>query len=108
MNVVPLRRPEAAGDEAVDVGPEFKDGDGGGGDDTYVVEVEMAEEDCAACSIPFLVPEAYQRRRMKDGATFWCPNGHGVRYAGPERPEPALRRETAWRLLRRAFRAPLW
>jgi hypothetical protein len=43
---------------------------------TFVVE------DCCNCFIPFAMTQAFQERRRKDKAWFYCPNGHAQQYTG--------------------------
>lgn len=31
---------------------------------------------CCNCGVTFLVPPGWERQRLKDGKSFWCPNGH--------------------------------
>ena len=42
-------------------------------------------EDCSECGVVYFVPSDMQARALKDGRTFYCPNGHGQHYTETER-----------------------
>lgn len=39
-------------------------------------------EDCCDCFMPFALTEEFKKRRIKDKAWFYCPNGHPQHYVG--------------------------
>lgn len=43
---------------------------------------EMVWEECCKCGIAFGVTAAFQRRRVADKRTFYCPEGHPIHYVG--------------------------
>ena len=47
----------------------------------YITLVEM---DCYSCGITFAVPETWNNKRLEDGKSFWCPNGHQQHYTKTE------------------------
>jgi len=47
--------------------------------------VTFDREDCCNCGVTFFVPTDLQQRALKDGRTFYCPNGHGQSYTESER-----------------------
>ncbi|WP_032375983.1 hypothetical protein [Rhodococcoides fascians] len=49
--------------------------------DRLVIEV------CCACGINFAMGETYQRRRMEDHRSFYCPSGHAQSYRGKSEAE---------------------
>lgn len=51
---------------------------------TVSVDVNLAIETCYRCGLVFGLPDYMQARCRRDGATFYCPNGHGQVYAEPE------------------------
>ncbi len=57
------------------------------------LDVPAAYEECFRCGVPFAVPRGYRVQRLKDGRTFWCPNGHGQAYERPAKPNVEQRRE---------------
>ncbi len=36
---------------------------------------------CYACDVQFYITKQMYEKRKEDGATFWCPNGHGQQFA---------------------------
>lgn len=45
--------------------------------------IEFILRTCCTCQIPFMIPSYhYDRLRATPGETFYCPNGHGMHYAG--------------------------
>lgn len=49
----------------------------------YVDNVEFVTELCCKCGIAFAMTADFQRRRVNDHASFYCPAGHGNAYTGP-------------------------
>lgn len=39
---------------------------------------------CAACGVVFAAPECLLRQRREEGGSFFCPNGHSLRYTKSE------------------------
>ena len=37
---------------------------------------------CCVCGIEFAMPPELNAARQRDGAWFWCPNGHQQKYTG--------------------------
>lgn len=54
---------------------------------TITRQIAMSNQTCIVCDIAFMVPTDWERWRKRDGATFYCPNGHGQCY--PKRDEAA-------------------
>jgi len=48
----------------------------------YVDEIEFITEECCNCGMPFAMTKDYQRRRLDDHESFYCPRGHGQHYSG--------------------------
>jgi len=46
-----------------------------------VTTVNFETEECCVCGVLFQVTEEFSEDRQADGATFYCPNGHGQNYA---------------------------
>ena len=44
--------------------------------------LSMVDVDCCKCGITFCVPHGFDRQRLKDKKSFYCPNGHGQIYKG--------------------------
>lgn len=42
--------------------------------------IKIAYISCYRCGIEFGVPEDYDRARVRDHRSFYCPNGHGQHY----------------------------
>lgn len=40
------------------------------------VAIKLYVSDCPSCGVVFGIPTEYEDRRRKDGAKFYCPNGH--------------------------------
>ena len=55
--------------------------------------------DCPTCGIVFGIPKAMERRRRKDGETFYCPNGHPMSWNKTEADREREKREQAERRL---------
>ena|SRR5258708_7341923 len=56
---------------------------------------------CYSCITHFAMDEALYRRRLEDGGSFWCPNGHSQHFTESEvqklkRENQALKRDEAW------------
>lgn len=51
--------------------------------------------DCPECGIVFGIPKAMERRRRKDGMTFYCPNGHPMSWYETEADKERAKRERA-------------
>lgn len=49
-------------------------------------------EHCYKCGVPFAMTHDFQKRRLQDRQTFYCPSGHGQVYTGKS-PEQKLREE---------------
>lgn len=49
---------------------------------------------CGTCGVVWAMPEKFIELRRKDGATWYCPNGHHWVYSG-ETEEKRLKRELA-------------
>lgn len=45
-------------------------------------KVNLISEVCGMCGILFAIDGQFQRDRLADKARFYCPNGHGISYAG--------------------------
>jgi hypothetical protein len=54
---------------------------------------QLRPQTCCQCGIHFATPSDFQSQRQRDGATFYCPNGHGQAYT--ETTEQRLKRELA-------------
>lgn len=39
---------------------------------------------CAGCNIAFCLPQLVYERRLQDGKSFFCPNGHGNEFRPSE------------------------
>jgi hypothetical protein len=57
------------------------------------VDVGYSPITCFKCGITFAVPTHYQVKRLEDGESFWCPNGHSQAYC--ESTVKRLEREKA-------------
>jgi len=54
---------------------------------TFVVET------CCNCGIQFAMPEEFQARCLREGGSFYCPNGHSQHYS--ETTEQKLKHKLA-------------
>lgn len=68
---------------------------------TFTVEgdaLELFVSDCT-CGVVFGMPAGLQRRRLRDGKTFYCPNGHPLVFTDTDadRLKESRARETALR-----------
>lgn len=56
--------------------------------------IEVAEsfviEHCCNCGMAFAMTHDFYNRRQEDGATFYCPNGHGQIYTRRKKLEEQL------------------
>lgn len=52
---------------------------------------ELEIHECPSCFILHGVPASFWRARRADGATFYCPNGHGISFRDTENDR--IRRE---------------
>lgn len=61
------------------------------------VSIDLVTEDCCNCHVLFAFPEDLKRKRLEDGSTFYCPNGHAQHYTGEtmEQMRKRLEREAA-------------
>jgi hypothetical protein len=41
-------------------------------------------EHCCDCFVAFAIPKELQEKRLRDGGSFYCPNGHGQSYTETE------------------------
>lgn len=53
--------------------------------------VAMVTDDCCICGVIFAMPTSLQTERLRDGGTFYCPNGHAQHYV--ETKEQQLEQE---------------
>lgn len=49
----------------------------------FVDGIEFVTEHCYKCHVPFAMTRQFQRQRLHDRETFYCPAGHGQHYTGP-------------------------
>jgi hypothetical protein len=45
-----------------------------------MAEIDLVQEICAMCGIPFGVTTQLQELRKADGISYYCPNGHSQYY----------------------------
>lgn len=50
----------------------------------FTRQVTLTEMECGQCGVMFAIPETMQAEKLRDGGSWWCPNGHGRHYAEPE------------------------
>ncbi len=50
----------------------------------YDETVTLVVMRCGQCGISFAVPDFFQRERIEDGGSWYCPNGHCRAYTEPE------------------------
>lgn len=62
-----------------------------------VIQTKLWVTDCANCGIVFAIPEELRDRRVNDGRSFYCPNGHSL---GWNETEADRQRKRAERLER--------
>lgn len=53
----------------------------------------MKEVPCAQCGIIFGLPDVYEHQLREDHATFYCPNGHSLRFFQESCKDKAVRLE---------------
>lgn len=66
-------------------------------DVTFGHTFEITWEDCYKCGIPFGLPSAFRKNRLRDHKEWFCPNGHGQVFVGKteeQRLKERLERET--------------
>lgn len=49
----------------------------------YVGGVTLVTEECCKCGMTWAITQDFQRRRVEDHQTFYCPAGHPQVYTGP-------------------------
>lgn len=54
---------------------------------SYEETVTLVTIQCGQCGLLFGVPQRWQRARVEDRATFYCPNGHTRSYIGKTEAE---------------------
>jgi hypothetical protein len=55
-------------------------------------EVKLTTETCSTCGILYAMEEEFQKERLADKQSFYCPKGHSQKYTG-ESEADKLRRE---------------
>jgi hypothetical protein len=50
-------------------------------------QVRFVTETCSSCSALFAMEEGFQKERLADKRSFYCPNGHGMSYLGKSETE---------------------
>lgn len=55
------------------------------------ISVQLEDHVCGTCGIPYAAPDYFWRERKKDGAGFYCPNGHNRHFSETE--EAKLKKE---------------
>lgn len=63
---------------------------------TFTVEaarLDLYISDCASCGVVFGMPADLEQRRRDDHGSFYCPNGHMLRFSGPTPAEKQAQRE---------------
>lgn len=58
-----------------------------------IASVTLVELSCGVCSLPFAVPQTFDKRGREKGGEVWCPAGHKMHYGESENER--LRREAA-------------
>lgn len=71
--------------------------------ETFAGYTNLVVETCCDCGVMFAMPGGLQRARREDRGSFYCPNGHGMHYAG-ETDRERLQRERDLRAAERAAR----
>jgi hypothetical protein len=61
----------------------------------YVLQEKMEGMSCSNCGVAFSMPEMLLNLRRGDGETFYCPNGHTMRWSETalQKAEKELARE---------------
>lgn len=49
---------------------------------TITRKESLITETCSGCGILYAMPESFQKERLADKRTFYCPNGHTQTYTG--------------------------
>lgn len=68
----------------------------------WVGGVEFVLEDCCSCGMLFAMTADFQRRRLKDRASFYCPAGHQQHYIGKSEEQKLREQLERERLAREA------
>ena len=53
----------------------------------FVEGIAFVTEHCCNCGMPFAMSADFQRRRLNDHKSFYCPRGHGQHYTGQTEAE---------------------
>lgn len=48
--------------------------------DVTLVQVSFNAHDCPNCGIAYALTDEYERRRLTDGKSWYCPNGHSISF----------------------------
>lgn len=75
--------------------------------------MKFVHVECYRCGCPIMLPEEFNKHRLNDHKSFWCPNGHEQAYHGESEAErlrkslhaETLKRERAERERREAQEA---
>jgi hypothetical protein len=59
------------------------------------VVITLTGMDCSVCGMTYGLDEDFRRRRLGDGKTWWCPNGHTQHFVGETDEKKAKRLEKA-------------
>lgn len=59
---------------------------------TQIFTGVLVLETCCNCGMHFGMEASYQKKRLDDQQSFYCPNGHPQHYTGPT-PEQKLKRQ---------------
>lgn len=59
------------------------------------VEATFTVMDCARCGVLFGIPTEMETRRLQDGQSFYCPNGHSLGWAPGEADKLRAERDEA-------------
>lgn len=51
---------------------------------------QIVKETCCNCGIVFGMSESFKELKLKNGESFYCPNGHGQHYTNKETKEEKL------------------
>lgn len=57
----------------------------------FVANIEMSTHECGTCGVVYALTKQFERERLKDHGTFYCPNGHTWHYP-QESEEERLKR----------------
>lgn len=72
---------------------------------TYATRANLVVEDCATCGILHAIPAEFRQRRLDDGASWYCPNGHRMHFAKSNVDREREARERAERRAEQAEQA---